>query len=423
MSAPDATGPAAWLATTDPATLTALALAGTIALGGLLYLTNMAARRATAGARARAAERARLRVEVWAADRAMARRRRARLRYRARQVARSFMDTPRARRALLAVVLVTALAATVLSAHGIQDALGDARLNDWWVRVCGFIAFEGFLLAMFVLSWWHRTTSQEGFDIYGAFTWAGSGLLALVGYHGGGDWLYAVFAPLAALGFHLTAGAERRRRGGAPSWAARAATAARARIEAALVWLGRTPTSADTNARDAERRRARVAARAVKARRAGRFTKGARERAFHRAVSAAAARGLLDNAGRAIVTELVAVRLTALDALTNAALATDTGLWAAPSAPVPEPERAPERASAPTLAPTVETESAPRPARAETAPARPRVSQRDPAIAWCVEQYAANGEMPSGPEVGARFGTVPGNARKWIATARERAAA
>lgn len=408
-----------WLTTTDTPTVIALAIAAIVGLGALILVVDMGARRLTADAR----ERARIRAEVWQVHRARAARRRARVRARSRAIATSFMDTPGARRALLALLAFTGLAATILSAHGIQDALTDAGLIAWWVRILGFAAFEGFMLTMFALSWWHRTTSQDGFDIYGLLTWAGSGLLALVGYHGGGDWLYAVFAPLAAVGFHLTAGAERRRRGGAPSWFAKAAAAARARFEAALVWLGRTPTSADTNRTDRERRLNRVAARAVKAHRAGR-ARAWRAALFDRAVNAAQARGLLDAAGRAYVAELVATRVGALDALAPANLAALGVAWGAP---------APERAAAVEVVPATVPEPEPvmkraieraRVIDAAEAPATPRPSQRDAAIKWCVELYRGTGKMPSGPELlGAGFKTHPGNARKWIAIARDRVGA
>lgn len=418
------TGAAGWVATTDTPTLIALVMVSVVGLGALILAIDLIARRLTAGAR----ERARIRAEVWQVHRARAARRRRRVRARTRAVATSFMDTPGARRALLALLAFTGLAATILSAHGIQDALTGAGLITWWVRILGFAAFEGFMLTMFALSWWHRTTSQDGFDIYGLLTWAGSGLLALVGYHGGGDWLYAVFAPLAAVGFHLTAGAERRRRGGAPSWFAKAAAAARSRFEAALVWLGRTPTSADTNKRDRERRLNRVAARAVRAQRAHALTRAHRVWLFDRAVHQAGARGLLDAAGRAHVAELVATRTTALDALTASALAGLGVTWGAHGS---APERAAVEVVAEPVGAAPEPVPEPKPIEAAAAapaaieaPTTPRPSQRDAAIAWCVELYAGTGKMPTGPElVGAGFKTHPGNARKWIATARERVGA
>jgi hypothetical protein len=411
------TGLTGWFTTTDVAVIIALA----VGLGALILALDVIARRLTARAR----ERARIRAGAWAADRARAARRRRRVRVRARAVAASFMDTPGARRALLAVLALTAVAATVLSAHGIQDSLTNVGMTAWWVRVAGFTAFEGFLLVMFALSWWHRTTSQEGFDIYGAVTWAGAGVLALVGYHGGGDWIYALFAPMAAAGFHLTAGAERRRRGGAPSWAARAGAAARARVEAVLVLLGRTPTSADTNARDRERRRARVADRFVKARRATVITRAVRVRAFDRAVAAAGARGLLDTAGRAVVADLVTTRLGAFDAL--GALAGASAVWGAPSAvaapeapPVPEPDPEPEPPARAPLA-TVSELRAPEPDPGhDDLPARLLAAFAGPteAAVWAVEHYRDTGALPTGAALGERFETHPGNARKWLSPAR-----
>ena len=420
MFASQRTGIAGWFTTTDVAVIIALA----IGLGALILLIDVLARRLTATAR----ERARIRATAWADHRARAARRRRRVRARARAVASSFMDTPGARRALLSVLALTAVAATVLSAHGIQDSLTDVGMTAWWVRACGFIAFEGFLFVMFALSWWHITTSQEGFDIFGAFTWVGAFVLALVGYHGGGDWLYAVFAPMAAVGFHLTAFAERRRRGGAPSWAARAGAAARTRVEAALVLMGRTPMSADTNARDTERRRARVAHRFVTARRASVLTRAVRVRAFDRAVAAAGARGLLDAAGRAVVAELVSTRLGAFDAL--GALAGSGSVWgavpavaapAAPAEPIPDPDPAPEpEGPARRLATVTELRASEPEAGRDDLPARLLAAFAGPteAAVWTVEQWKATGKLPTGPALGERFETHPGNARKWMAPAR-----
>lgn len=405
-----------WLTTTDTPTVIALAIAAVVGLGALILVVDIIARRITAGAR----ERARLRAEMWAVHRARAARRRHRVRARTRAVAASFMDTPAARRALLVLLALTAVAATILSAHGIQDALTGAALDSWWARVCGFIAFEGFMLTMFALSWWHITTSQDGLDIYGVLTWVGSIVLAAVGYHGGGDWIYAVFAPLAAAGFHLTAGAERRRRGGAPPWVSRAAAALRRRFESALVWLGRTPTSADTNRTDRERRLNRVAARAVRAHRAER-ARAWRAARFDRAVNAAQARGLLDAAGRAYVAELVATRIGALAALAPSNLAALGVVWGAPE---PEPERAAAEAAP---APETVMKRALERARVIDAAApgnrpTPTASNREDAIRWCVELYEATGKMPSGPELAVKFPTHPGNARKWISAARTRVA-
>lgn len=432
------TAATSWLTTTDTPTLIALAIAAVVGLGALILVVDIIARRLTLGAR----ERARIRAEVWHVHRARAARRRARVRARTRAVATSFMDTPGARRALLVLLAFTAVAATVLSAHGIQDALTGAGLDAWWVRVCGFAAFEGFMLTMFALSWWHITTSQDGLDIYGLLTWVGSIVLAAVGYHGGGDWIYAVFAPLAAAGFHLTAGAERRRRGGAPPWVARAATAIRRRFDAALVWLGRTPTSADTNRIDRERRLNRVAARAVKAHRAAR-ARAWRGALFDRAVNAAQARGLLDASGRAYVAELVATRIGALDALAPANLAALGVAWGAPA---PEPERAPVAVEAAPAAPAAEPDPVPAPepepfmeavrerARAVDAAAPGGGDAREvagtaaallsafagptDAAVWTVDQWKETGRLPTGAELGAHASTHPGNARKWLAPAR-----
>jgi hypothetical protein len=414
------TGAPAWLATTDTPTIITLIIAALIMLGALLAVADIIARRLTLGAR----ERARIRAEVWSVHRARAARRRARVRARSRAVAASFMDTPGARRALLLLLTFTAVAATVLSAHGIQDALTAAGLDSWWVRLCGFAAFEGFMLTMFALSWWHITTSQPGLDIYGLCTWAGSFVLALVGYHGGGDWIYLVFAPLAAFGFHLTAGAERRRRGGAASWFARAAAALRRRFEAALVWLGRTPTSADTNRTDRERRLNRVAARAVKAHRARR-ARSWREWRFDVAVHAAQARGLLDAAGRAYVAELVATRLGALNALAPASLDALGVGWGAPApAPkraaveaAPEPAPAPAPEPAPVAAPEPVAEDPREVARTAAAILAAFAGPTD-AAEWSVERWKATGKLPTGAQLGEKYETHPGNARKWLAPAR-----
>lgn len=416
------TGATAGIAAADTPDLIALIIAALIALGALIMLADIAARRLTLGAR----ERARIRAELWAVHRARAARRRARVRARTRAVATSFMDTPGARRALLALLAFTALAATVLSAHGIQDALTAAGLDAWWVRACGFAAFEGFMLTMFALSWWHITTSQDGLDIYGLCTWAGSILLALVGYHGGGDWIYLVFAPLAAFGFHLTAGAERRRRGGAPPWAAKAAAALRLRFESVLVWLGRTPTSDDTNRKDRERRLNRVAARAFKAHRASR-ARAWRERRFDRAVHAAQARGLLDAEGRAYVAELVATRFTALDALTPTALDALGFAWGTPACAAAAAHEATDALGepSPTLAPAHDRaraiEAVPAPARAD---AREVAGVAATILAafkgdteravWVADHFRDTGQLPTGRELGDAFEVDASTGRRWL---------
>jgi hypothetical protein len=415
------TGATAWLTTTDTPTAITLIIAALIMAAALITIADITARRLTLGAR----ERARARAQLWAAHHARAARRRARVRARARAVATSFMDTPTARRALLALLNFTALAATVLSAHGIQDALTGAGLESWWVRVLGFAAFEGFMLTMFALSWWHITTSQDGLDIYGVCTWGGSIVLALVGYHGGGDWIYLVFAPLAAFGFHLTARAERRRRGGALSWAAKAAAAARRRFEAALVWLGRTPTSTDTNRKDRERRLNRVAARAVKAHRAER-ARAWRAWRFDCAVHAAQARGILDEAGRAYVAELVAARFGALDALAPAALGALGVVWGTPAAPAPEPAPA-EAPHAPNAMVRDALERA-RAVEAKQAPAR--VDAREVAgvaatilasfkgdterAVWIADYFKDTGELPTGRQLGEAFTVDASTGRRWL---------
>lgn len=436
MFDPQPTGLADWLATIDiPATI-ALVIGAVVALVG----ADVLARRLTM----RAAARARIRARQWGEHRAAAARRRARIRARTRAVARSFMDTPAARRAILAVLAVTAVSATVLSAHGVQDALTGAGLTAWWTRLAGLVAFEGFLLVMASLSWWHRTTGQDGADVYGTLVWGGAGVLALVGYHGGDDWLYAVFAPLAALGFHLVTGAERRRRNAGTTWAARIGAAIRSRVERVLVWFGRTPTSEDTNARERERRYSRVVARTVKAHRANR-AKSWRVWLFERALADAEARGLLDEAGRALIAERCAARYTALDALAPATLAVGAPLWtreaapAAPLAPVPDPKAPPAPASPavacelpePTPAlpapdPVREAPLAPvRPIRpAEAASAREVIVAAFPpkaaagAATWCADYYDEHGKLPTGREVGDAFATHQGNARKWLAPVR-----
>lgn len=410
----------AWIATIDVPTGIALASALIIAL----TLIDILARRLTASARARAQARA----QQWAAHRAARARRKARLKARDRARSRSFMDTPAARRAILAVLTATAAAATVLSAHGVQDALTDAGITTWWARLAGIAAFEGFLLVMAFLSWWHRTTGQDGADIYGSLVWAGAAVLALVGYHGGGDWIYAVFAPLAALGFHLLTGAERRRRGAGTTWVARLGAAARARAERIAVWLGRTPTSADTSARDAERRYSRIVHRRVKAQRARR-ARAWRAWLFDRALADAESRGLLDEAGRARIAERVAARYSAFDALAPDALSAAASMWSR-TAPVTEHTPEPTPSPSPSSAPELEPEASSRPplaavpalpdpdaARDVILAAFPARAPRD-AAAWCAAYYEQHGTLPTGRQLGDAAGTHPGNARKWLAPVR-----
>lgn len=411
----DTTG-ADTLDATTIALLTAAAITALAALWGIDAL----ARRTTAHARARA----RVRAQQWARHRAATARRRARQRARTRASARSFMDTRGARRAILAVLTLTATAATVLSAHGVQDALTGAGLTAWWARAAGLIAFEGFLLVMASLSWWHRTTGQTGADVYGALVWGGAAVLAIVGYHGGGDWIYAVFAPMAALGFHLLTGAERRRRGNGATWLGRAGAAIGARWDALTVRLGRTPTGEDTTARDAERRRSRVIARAVKTHRARR-ARAWRTWLFERALADAEARGLLDEHGRALIAERCAARYTALDALAPATVTDGAPLWARPTTareigPEDDAPRAPRvPKSAPAVAPVralrtaTDNEPAPADIGARITGAFP-ASAPDGAAAWCAEHYRSHGRLPTGREIGDAFGSHPGNARKWL---------
>lgn len=432
MFDPQRTGLADWLATIDiPATI-ALIIGAVVALVG----ADVLARRLTM----RAAARARIRARQWGAQRAANARRRARVKARTRAVARSFMDTPAARRFILVTLAVTAVAATVLSAHGVQDALTGAGLTAWWARVAGLVAFEGFLLVMASLSWWHRTTGQDGADVYGSLVWGGAGVLALVGYHGGGDWIYAVFAPMAALGFHLLTGAERRRRGAGTTWAARLGAAVRSRVERVAEWFGYTPTSESSSERDAERRYSRVVARRVAAERARR-AKGWRVKLFERALAEAEARGLLDEAGRALIAERVAARYTAFDALAPSALAEGPALWRRGAAPAPMPEPEPVAPAAP--APAV-VDEAPEPTPAPTvpepvAPPAPVIPIRGAdagsvrelimsvfppkakagAAKWCADYFGEHGRLPTGRELGDAIGTHQGNARKWLAPVRE----
>lgn len=415
--------------------------------------------------RAKAAARAYVEVqrEVW---RERAQLRLARDRERAEAGGRAERAARRGALARAVLVGVIAIAATNLSAHGIQGGLPGVGLGDMNTRISVFVVFEGLLALSAGLSWWHQTSNQPGYDRYRVAMWAITGVMAALGWAWSGP-VFAIWPLLAAVAWHWVVTAEARRRHGGIGLLGRWREAAAERIARRFRPLG-----------DGDRRRrlARIERRSVRANTAGRPLRWAWKRAFDRAFDAARVRGLLDDATLAELAVGVAARYAGASALAPEAVAHLNPWTAATRASAPEssPARAPqqdigelpeaaralERARTEDTgpAPAREVEDAPARAHVEEPPARglrlvpaPRAAAapapepsaaefdararvterlagpkddealREVVIDWVVDYWEEYDRWPTGEELAVPAGVHQSTARRWLKPVRDAA--
>jgi hypothetical protein len=262
------------------------------------------------------------------------------------------------RGALLRAVLVgiIAVAATNLSAHGIQEGLPGVGLGDTNTRISVFVVFEGLLALSAGLSWWHQTSNQPGYDRYRVAMWAITGVMSWLGWAWSDSPVFAIWPPLAAMAWHWVVTAEARRRHGGLGLLGRWRQAAAERI-------GRRFSA--TDAADRRRRLARVEQRVVRANTAAWPWRWAWKWAYNRAFDAAKVRGLLTPRALAEIAEGAAARYAGPAALAPEAVKGLNPWAAATRAPAPPVDaRAWEVADLPEAARALER------ARGEEPPAR-----------------------------------------------------
>jgi hypothetical protein len=390
-----------YLATLDPMRTTALIIGVLVAHLALALLLHYATRTARARAREGARAWADVKRVEWSAR---AQGRADHTRERATPQAR------RARRAHLALaagalgVVIVAVAATNLSAHGIQARLDDVGLGALDARVSVFLVFEGLLALAGGLSFWHQVTGRAGIDRYAVGMWIVSGLMAYLAAWGGDSPLFGVFPIIAAVAWHELVAAEAKRRGKYRGI------------------LGRGATDEDTDAVDAQRRLSRIVARAVRANTGPRALRWLWARLYLRALDEADARGLLTDEARAQLAARTAARYAGAAALSPEAVAA-ANPWtqaAAPAAPDPAPVPEPAAPRTP-VARVVESAPARLQLVAEAAPvddvrALIESHQACPpyARAWVADFWEAHGTMPTGVQLVGEFGGHPGACRKWV---------
>jgi hypothetical protein len=432
MTSANATSVTDYLATLDPMRTSALIIGVLVAFGALYLLLHYATRTGRARAREAARTWADVKRVEWSA-RAEARAARARRR-----------DTDEARKAraartvLLAggaAVVLIAIAAMNLSAHGIQARLDEVDLGDVNERVSVFLVFEGLLALAGGLSFWHQVTGRAGVDRYAVGMWGISFVMAYLAAWGGEHWLFGIFPIIAAVAGHELVAAEAKRRGKYRGI------------------LGRGATSEDATAVDTERRKSAIVTYGTRANVGLRGTRWLWAILHARAERAADARGILTDEVRAELRVRAASRYVGARALAPEAVE-DANPWARPTAPraraedvvadAPAPAietRAPEAAPA---APVVEDIVAPAPAEAPHVPA-PRLQLvadpigdvdmlaliADPDMCgggaevrvWVGEFWEAHEDLPTGRQLADKFGGNPGACRKWVTKLKQARAA
>lgn len=426
MTSANATSVTDYLATLDPMRTSALVIGILIAHGALYLLMHYSTR----NGRARAREAARTWADVkrveWNA-RAEGRAQRAR-----RRDTEGARQARKARTILAAgggAVALVAIAATNLSAHGIQANLDEVGLGAPDARVSVFLVFEGLLALAGGLSFWHQVTGRAGVDRYAVGMWAISFLMAYLAAWGGGHPIYAAFPIIAAVAWHELVAAEAKRRGKYRGI------------------LGRGATSEDATAVDTERRKSAIVTYGTRAN----VGLGALRwlwRALHaRAERTADARGILTDEVRAELRARAASRYVGARALapeavedanpwTRAAASSARAEAVVTEAPAPAVEdRAPAPAPAAPSAP-VKAVIAPAAAERPASPAPRLQLVADPVVdvedmaariadpdmcgggdlvrKWVGEFWAAHAELPTGRQLADEFGGHPGACRKWV---------
>lgn len=330
-----------------------------------------------------------------------------------------------ARRAHLALmagaggVVIVAIAATNLSAHGIQANLGEVGLGALDARVSVFIVFEGLLALAGGLSLWHQITGRTGIDRYAIGMWIISGLMSYLAAWGGGSPIFGVFPIIAAVAWHELTAAWAKYRGKYRGI------------------LGRGATSQDATSVDTERRINAIVTYGTRANVAPRGTRWFWAILHAWADRAADARGILTDEVRAMILARAAARYIGARALAPEAVAAHNPWNAAHARALTVPHDA--RALAP-VPPAARTAT---PAPVTTAPvAEERASARvelrvvgagqglaaaeaDALIeahckggaevrAWVREFWGRTQAWPTGRQLADRFGGDAGNCRKWV---------
>jgi hypothetical protein len=392
-----------YLTTLDPARTTALVIAVFIGVAVLYLLLHYLTRHGRARAREAARAWADVKRVEWA-TRADIRSTRAR-----KQATEGARAARRAHLALMAGavgVVVVAVAATNLSAHGIQARLGEVGLGALDARISVFIVFEGLLALAGGLSLWHQITGRSGIDRYAVGMWVISGLMAYLAAWGGGAPLFGVFPIIAAVAWHELTAAWAKYRGKYRGI------------------LGRGATSEDATAVDTERRLSAIVTYGTRANAGLRGTRWAWKIAHARAERAADARGILTPEVRDEVRARAASRYLGARALAPEAVeAFNPWNTTRPSAraarvedarPAPAPAAPAVRALRVVAAPVDEPVMRDLIERHYAGPSH--------AYEWTVGFWEREGKLPTGAQLSAEFGGHPGACRKWVSPIKGAAA-
>jgi hypothetical protein len=377
------------------------ALMVALALGALMLIVIVLV--TSRGARARHAEKAR----AWAALKAPEWQARAE-RKRAER-ASGARSRARIRGALMLAVALVALGATNLSAHGTLDMIARAGLESLDAQIAVIVVFEMFLAILGALSFWHMHHGT-GFNKYEAGVWAMASLMGVLSWWGAGSMIFALWPLLAAVAWHMviTFGREHK-------------------TSALITWwrLKRgKATSQDANAVMIERLITRIVNHGFAANEGARIARRARSRMFDRAWADADALGILTSEVRARIQTRVAARHVGARALSAENVA-HMNPWNE-RAQSPRAARIARPVSAPP-APVVETsahedtDDAP-----VSAPAAlslidavcEHFAGPSNALEWAIEYVKANGELPTGEQIGTAFSLSAGNCRKWLTPVR-----
>lgn len=377
------------------------ALIAACALGALMLIVIVLV--TSRGARARHAEKAR----AWAALKAPEWQARAE-RKRAQRESGERANA-RLRIALMSAVGIVAVAATNLSAHATIAAMRLVGLHTIDTAISVVVVFEAFLAILGALSLWHMNKGT-GFNWYEAGVWSMASLMGVIAWWGGDSIIFALWPLLAAVAWHvvITFGREHKPSALVTWWRMKRGKA----------------TSRDTNAVLTERLITRIVNHAFAANEGARIVRALSARMFDRAWADADALGILTSEVRARIQTRLSARYAGARALNREAVA-HMNPWNE-RAQSPRAARIARPVSAPP-APVVETsahedtDNAPMSAPAALSlidAVREHFAGPSNALEWALEYVKANGELPTGEQIGTAFSLSAGNCRKWLTPVR-----
>lgn len=377
-----------------------------LALGALMLIVILLV--TTRGARARHAEKAR----AWAALKAPEWEARAMRKRIARET--GARNRARIRSALMLAVALVALGATNLSAHGTLDMIARAGLASLDAQIAVIVVFEMFLAILGALSYWHMHHGT-GWNKYEAGVWAMASLMGVLSWWGAGSMIFALWPLLAAVAWHMviTFGREHKTSALVTWWRLKRGKA----------------TSQDATALLTERLITRIVNHGYAANEGARILRRARSRMFDRAWADADALGILTSEVRARIQTRIAARYAGARALSAENVA-HMNPWneraqSARTARTVRPVSAPPAPVVETSAHEVADERADdAPMSAPAAPSlidavRTHFAGPSNALEWAIEYVKANGELPTGDQIGQAFSLSAGNCRKWLTPVRK----